>query len=39
MGYGKAHPEEQWWLDLEDVDGVMQPPRKYTGKYLWAADE
>ena len=32
MGYGKAHPEEQWWLDLEDVDGVMQLPRKQRGQ-------
>jgi reductive dehalogenase len=31
MGYGKAHPE--------DVDRVMQLPRKEPGKHLWAADE
>ncbi len=24
MGYGKPHPDEKWWLDLEDVEGVMQ---------------
>jgi hypothetical protein len=39
MGYGKAHGEDQWWFDLEDVDGVVQVPRKYSGKHLWAADE
>jgi hypothetical protein len=39
MGYGKPHPEEQWWFDLEDIDGVVQTPRKHTGKHLWAADE
>ena len=27
MGYGKAHPEEQWWYDLEDINGVVQLPR------------
>lgn len=26
MGYGKPHPDRQWWFDLEDVDGVMQIP-------------
>jgi len=39
MGYGKPHPEEQWWLDLEEVDGVVQLPRKHAGAHLWAADE
>ena len=39
MGYGKPHPEEQWWFDLEDIDGVVQTPRKHAGKHLWAADE
>ncbi|HME45888.1 MAG TPA: reductive dehalogenase [Syntrophorhabdales bacterium] len=30
LGYGKPHPEKQWWLDLEDVngDGVLTPPRR-----------
>lgn len=27
MGYGKPKPENQWWFDLEDVDGVLQVPR------------
>ena len=31
MGYGKPHPEEQWWLDLEDVHGVLQLPRRGSG--------
>jgi len=26
LGYGKPHPEEKWWLDLEDVDGVLKVP-------------
>jgi hypothetical protein len=24
MGYGKPHPDEQWWLDLEEIDGVIR---------------
>lgn len=32
MGYGKPHPEEQWWLDLEDVDGVLKIPSQKSGK-------
>jgi ferredoxin len=39
MGYGKAHPDDQWWLDLEEVDGVVQLPRKHAGKHLWAGDD
>jgi len=26
MGYGKPRPENQWWFDLEDVDGILQIP-------------
>jgi reductive dehalogenase len=26
MGYGKPRPENQWWFDLEDVDGILQHP-------------
>jgi reductive dehalogenase len=26
MGYGKPKPENKWWFDLEDVDGVLQIP-------------
>jgi hypothetical protein len=26
MGYGKPRPENQWWFDLEDVNGVLQIP-------------
>ncbi|MDP2973199.1 MAG: reductive dehalogenase [Deltaproteobacteria bacterium] len=26
LGYGKPRPEEKWWLDLEDVDGVFRIP-------------
>jgi reductive dehalogenase len=34
MGYGKPHPDRQWWFDLEEVDGVIQvPKRSKTGKY------
>jgi reductive dehalogenase len=34
MGYGKPHPDRQWWFDLEEVDGAIQvPKRSNTGKY------
>ena len=26
MGYGKPRPELKWWLDVEDVDGVLRRP-------------
>ena len=26
MGYGKPRPENKWWFDLEDVDGILQIP-------------
>jgi ferredoxin len=26
LGYGKARPENKWWFDLEDVDGMLQIP-------------
>ena len=38
LGYGKAHPEDKWWLDLEDVDGVVQLPRKSSVKQPWIVD-
>jgi reductive dehalogenase len=25
MGYGKAHPKERWWFDVEERDGVLKP--------------
>jgi reductive dehalogenase len=28
MGYGKPKLENKWWLDLEDVDGVLQVPAR-----------
>lgn len=28
MGYGRPHPEDKWWLDLEDVDGILQVPAR-----------
>lgn len=28
MGYGKPNPEQQWWFDLEDVDGQYVIPKK-----------
>jgi 3-chloro-4-hydroxyphenylacetate reductive dehalogenase len=31
LGYGKARQEDQWWLDLEDVDGVLRVPRMKAG--------
>ncbi|MBW1775860.1 MAG: reductive dehalogenase [Deltaproteobacteria bacterium] len=27
MGYGRPDPKKKWWLDLENVDGVLQEPR------------
>jgi len=35
MGYGKSHPEDQWWLDLEEEGGVLRPPKNRAGKNLW----
>ena len=33
MGYGKPRPENKWWFDLEDVDGVLQiPTTKESGE-------
>jgi len=29
LGYGKPHPENQWWLDLEDVEGVLRIPSQF----------
>jgi reductive dehalogenase len=26
LGYGKPKPENKWWFDLEDVDGILQIP-------------
>jgi reductive dehalogenase len=28
LGYGKPHPENKWWLDLEDVEGVLHIPEE-----------
>ena len=39
MGYGKPHYEDKWWLDLEDVDGVLQVPVKRQSKKPWIDDE
>jgi len=30
LGYGKPHYEDKWWLDLEDVDGIIHVPRHVT---------
>jgi reductive dehalogenase len=28
--YGKPNPQNKWWFDLEEVDGVLQiPPKKF----------
>ena len=27
LGYGKPHYEDKWWLDLEEVDGIIDVPR------------
>ena len=26
LGYGGPKPENKWWFDLEDVDGVLRIP-------------
>jgi len=26
LGYGQPKLENKWWLDLEDVDGVLRVP-------------
>jgi reductive dehalogenase len=26
LGYGRPNPDQKWWLDLEDVDGVLKVP-------------
>ena len=32
MGYGKPKPKLKWWLDLEQVDGVLQEPQLQKNK-------
>ena len=39
MGYGKPHYEDKWWLDLEDVGGVLQIPERRQSKKPWIGDE
>ena len=39
MGYGKPHYEDKWWLDLEDVGGVLQTPERRQSKKPWIGDE
>lgn len=31
LGYGKPNQEEKWWIDLEEVDGVLQTPKGSPG--------
>jgi reductive dehalogenase len=38
MGYGKAHPEERWWFDLEEVDGIIRVPKAKHGKMMVSED-
>ncbi len=28
LGYGNPHPEKKWWIDLEDVDGILKIPKQ-----------
>jgi ferredoxin len=30
LGYGKQNYQDKWWLDLEDVDGIIHVPRHVT---------
>jgi ferredoxin len=32
FGYGKPNHENKWWFDLEEVDGVLQIPKKAAGE-------
>jgi len=32
LGYGKPKPEKKWWFDLEDLDGVLEIPKKSAGE-------
>ncbi len=27
FGYGKQNPQNKWWFDIEEVDGVMKIPK------------
>ncbi len=38
LGYGKPHPEERWWFDLEERDGVMRVPGKKDRRGLVSED-
>jgi reductive dehalogenase len=31
MGYGKPTPENKWWFDLEDVNGILRIPMNEKG--------
>jgi reductive dehalogenase len=33
MGYGKPDPTAKWWLDLEDVNGVLRVPDNTNERY------
>ncbi len=32
LGYGKPNAQNKWWFDLEEVDGVLQIPKKAAGE-------
>jgi len=27
-GYGKQNKKDKWWIDLEDIDGVLRVPQR-----------
>jgi hypothetical protein len=38
--YGPVlHYEDKWWLDLEDMGGVLQIPERRQSKKPWIGDE
>jgi 3-chloro-4-hydroxyphenylacetate reductive dehalogenase len=38
LGYGKAHPKERWWFDLEERDGVVGIPGPKRKRVLVSED-
>lgn len=38
LGYGKPHPKEQWWFDLEERDGVLGVPGPKRKRVLVSED-
>ena len=39
FGYGKPNENQKWWLDLEQVDGVLQVPQRSKSNNLFMDPE